>query len=164
MPYIKVVDNVVTLAGEVATDEMINDGYFYYDKEIPRGSKLIYQDNKVIAVLDKEKEDKIKELYEEYNKANEEDVDYMDTKFQADKKSQELIAQVLSVGTAPEGFYWVDSFNNKVPMTYEQLQGLGATILHRNQLNFDKLQTLKEQVKNASTYEEIESIKWKEEE
>jgi len=103
---------------------------------------------------------KLQELEAAYNNANELDIAYMATTFQADKKSQALIVSVLSAGSVPTGFYWVDSLNNKVTMTYADLQGLSGTILARGQSNFDKLQSLKAQIKSATTQAELDSIVW----
>jgi len=103
---------------------------------------------------------KSKELYTAYETANELDISYMTTTFQADKKSQDLIVSVLSAGVVPAGFFWVDSLNNQVPMTYVELQGLSGSILTRNQVNFAKLQTLKATVGNALTQADLDLIKW----
>jgi len=84
----------------------------------------------------------------------------MNTTFQADNKSQNLIAQNLSIGTVPKGFYWKDKSNNKVPMTYAELQGLGLAIQDRGMINFNKLDGLKAQVKTATTKTALNKIKW----
>ena len=106
------------------------------------------------------KEAKINELKQAYNTANQEDITYMDTTFQADKDSQNLIVSVLSAGSVPDGFYWLDSLNNQVSMTYIDLQGLRAALLARGQLNFDKYQNLKVQVNEATTQADLDAIMW----
>jgi len=103
---------------------------------------------------------KIQELYTAYNNANQLDINYMNTTFQADKKSQDLIVSVLSAGSVPTGFFWLDSLNNQVPMTYTQLQGLSGAILARGQANFVKLQSLKAKVKAATTQADLDAIVW----
>ena len=103
---------------------------------------------------------KISELYGAYNKANEADIAYMKTTFQADSKSQNLIAQNLSIGTVPTGFFWKDKANNKVAMTYAELQGLGLAIQDRGLINFNKLDGLKAQVKAAKTQTALNKIIW----
>jgi len=106
------------------------------------------------------KEDKINELKQAYNEVNQLDIAYMNTTFQADKDSQSLIVSVLSAGTVPTGFYWLDSLNNPVTMTYKDLQGLSATILARGQTNFGKYLGLKAQVSKATTVKDLETIVW----
>lgn len=103
---------------------------------------------------------KVQELYQAYETANSQDIAYMNTTFQADKNSVDTLSKVLAVGSVPTGFYWVDSLNNKVPMTYADLQGLANAILVRNQVNFDKLQALKVKVKAATTLQDLEVILW----
>jgi len=96
----------------------------------------------------------------DYNNANELNIDYMKTTFQADKKSQDLIVSVLSAGSVPTGFYWIDKANAQIPMTYTQLQGLSGAVLARGQANFAKLQRLKAKVKSAKTQTALNKIVW----
>ena len=103
---------------------------------------------------------KINELKQAYNTANQEDIAYMDTTFQADKNSQNLIVLVLSAGMVPKGFYWKDSSNNHISMTFKEVQGLSATILVRGQVNFNKYQDLKAQVRDTTTQVDLEKISW----
>ena len=103
---------------------------------------------------------KVSELGIAYNDANELDIAYLNTTFQADKASQDLIVSVLSAGSVPNGFFWLDKTNNQVAMTYAQLQGLSGAILTRNQANFIKFQGLKAKVKLAKTQAELGLIVW----
>jgi len=103
---------------------------------------------------------KVSELYASYNKANELDIPYMSTTFQADKSSQDLIVSVLSAGSVPSGFYWFDKANNQVAMTYADLQGLSGAILARGQVNFTKLQGLKVKVKSIKTQADLDAVIW----
>jgi len=95
-----------------------------------------------------------------YENSNELDIAYMGTLFQADKKSQDLIVSVLSAGAVPNGFFWNDKYNNQIPVTYIELQGLSSAILTRNQINFVKLQTLKTLAKAATTQTELDKVVW----
>ena len=72
---------------------------------------------------------RLNELKIAYENANQLNIDYMGTQFQADKESQELIAVALSAGSVPDGFYWLDLYNSKVAMTFAELQGLSTAIL-----------------------------------
>ena len=103
---------------------------------------------------------KIQELEKSYSNANQLDIAYMNTTFQAGKKSQDLIVSVLSAGNVPSGFFWVDKTNNQVAMTYTDLQGLSSAILVRNQANFVHLQNLKGQVKAATAQAGLDAIIW----
>ena len=103
---------------------------------------------------------KIQELDIVYNNANQLDIAYMSTTFQADKASQDLIVKVLSAGSVPTGFFWIDKVNNQVSMTDTQLQGLSGAILIRNQVNFIKFQGLKAKVKLAKTQAELDKVIW----
>jgi len=105
---------------------------------------------------------KLKELETNYNSSIQQNIDYLDTTFQADKASQDLIASNLSVGSVPDGFYWKDLDNNNVQMSYEDLQGLAAAIQARGLINFSKYQDLKSQANSAATVEELEEILWEE--
>ena len=112
------------------------------------------------AALDNVKQSKLQELKQAYTDASSEDIAYMNTTFQTDTASQNLIVSVLSAGSVPTGFFWLDTANNQVPMTYAELQGLSGTILVRNQANFIKYQGLKANVAQATTSEAINLIKW----
>ena len=103
---------------------------------------------------------KIQELYKAYELANQEDINYMNTIFDTKQATQDIIAKNLAIGSVPNGFYFRDIYNNNIPMTYTDLQGLGQAIQSRNLMNFQKLQTLKEQVNLAVTLNELEAIKW----
>ena len=103
---------------------------------------------------------KLASLKIDYENANQLDIDYMSTIFQADKDSQNLIVSVLSAGSVPDGFFWLDVNNNQVIMTYEDLQGLSGAILARSQINFVKYQDLKAQVSIATTVDELDLIVW----
>jgi len=103
---------------------------------------------------------KLSELHTAYNSANQLDIAYMSTPFQADKDSQNLIVSVLSAGSVPTGFFWLDTANNQVAMTYTDLQGLSGAILARSQINFIKFQSLKGQVNLATTQADLDKIVW----
>jgi hypothetical protein len=107
--------------------------------------------NKVVA-------NKIKELESDYISKNQVPIEYMGTTFQADYKSQDIISRVLTAGSVPADFYWLDITNAKIPMTYAQLQGLAMALLERNQVNFDNLQTQKSAINKATTVEQVQAI------
>ena len=154
--------NHVTLGGTIATEGMLAAGYFKYYGPTPQKGLLLWDElnNVIIADLTKLKTKKVEDIVIGYENANQLDIDYMATTFQADKDSQNLIVSVLSAGSVPDGFFWLDTANNQVVMTYADLQGLSGVILARSQTNFVKYQDLKAQVSTATTVDELEAIKW----
>jgi len=132
----------------------IDNNYNYVDAST---STLSFKDFSTFEQLQARK---LNELEVSYNTTNQQNIAYMDTIFQADSKSQSLIVSVLSAGSVPDGFYWLDIDNNQVSMSYADLQGLSGTILKRSQGNFTKLQDLKKQVKDATTQDDLDSIIW----
>jgi len=148
-----------------------NNNIFAYAKD---GSQDAYIKQNLVAITDAEadairnppktldelKVIKVTELYTAYTSANQSDISYLGTTFQADSKSQDMITSVLSVGSVPSGFYWLDIANNKVTMTYTDLQGLAGAILTRGQVAFDKLQGLKAQARAVTDASELDLIGW----
>ncbi len=131
--------------------------------KIVNGQKIPLTQEEIDALkpsLEELKLDKITELEEKYQDANIQPIEYMNTTFKGDQYTQDTLVKVLSAGTVPDGFFWRDIHNNNIPMTYEDVQGFSRALLIRGQGNFVKLQTLKQQVRDATTLEEVEDIKW----
>jgi hypothetical protein len=103
---------------------------------------------------------KITQLTQAYSTAIQQPVQYIGALFQADTSSQQVLTKSLVAGSVPTGFYWLDSDNNKVTMTYAQLQGLAGAMLLQGQLAFDKLQTKKAAVIAATTKTQVEAVVW----
>lgn len=84
--------------------------------------------------------------------------------FQADDASQSLVQKSLAgfsaTQTVPAGFYWLSADNTKVPFTYADLQGLAAAMLQQGWVAFQKLQTLKAQIRSATTVAAVQSVVW----
>lgn len=99
-------------------------------------------------------------LAEAYNTAIQLPVDYMGTIFQADDASQTVLTKCLVAGSVPAGFYWLDANNTQVVMTFAQLQGLATTMLIQGQTAFVQLQTLKAQVRAATTLSAVQAVVW----
>ena len=97
-----------------------------------------------------------------YVAAESADIAYMSTTFQADDRSQTLIAKVLSAlgGTSPAGFSWADKNNVAVAMTNAQLQGLASAILARNQPFFWHAQNQKAAIRAATTVAQVQAVVW----
>ena len=84
----------------------------------------------------------------------------MATTFQADEASQSVLTKVLVAGAVPTEFAWLDANNMPVNMTYAQLQGLAVAMLAQGQAAFVKLQTLKSQVRAATTVTKAQAVVW----
>ena len=110
--------------------------------------------------LDELKIAKVNELETEKDKANELDIAYMKTTFQADKKSQDLITGILAGGAVPSGFTWRDKLNVDVAMTFAEFQGLSQALVTRGQVNWVKFQVLKTKISLAKTQAELDIISW----
>jgi len=97
-----------------------------------------------------------------YSDAIQQNITYLGSVFQADNSSQDTLIKALTVfaGTVPAGFYWVDFNNNKVPMTFVQLQGLAQAMMARGWASFQKLTDLKEQIIKATTIDQVNLIVW----
>ena len=140
-------------ASKLPTNPFKTDAYYMLDNN----NNVVLDTNKILLNV---QTSKIQELKIMYNNSNQLDIPYMATTFQADKASQDLIVSVLSAGSVPNGFFWLDKANNQVAMTYAQLQGLSGAILTRNQANFVKFQGLKAKVKLAKTQADLDLIVW----
>lgn len=62
--------------------------------------------------------------------------------------------------STPQGFYWVAADNTQVPFTYADLQGLAAAFFAQGQRAFVKLQTLKAQVRAATSVDQVTTVVW----
>jgi len=60
----------------------------------------------------------------------------------------------------PDDYFWVDEDNTPVPFTYSDLKGLAATIAEQNWAAFQHLQSLKAELKQATSLDQINSITW----
>lgn len=85
-------------------------------------------------------------------------IDYMGHTWRADSSSQALLAQVLAIGSVPEGMYWRDSSGTPRAMSYSDLQGLGLAILTHGLAADNNLMTKTAAVVAAATAAEIDAI------
>lgn len=103
---------------------------------------------------------KLSRLSQAYVNANEADIPYLTTTFQADSYTQTLLTGILAGGAVPTGFTWRDVANNDVPMTFVELQGLSQAIVARGQVNWTKYQQLKTKIKQAKSKADLDLITW----
>ena len=85
--------------------------------------------------------------------------------YQADRDSvrnmQDAILGFQAMGgIVPSGFYWVAADNTQVPFTFADVQGLAAAAIGQGWAQFQKLQTLKAQIRAATTPAAAQSISW----
>ncbi len=84
--------------------------------------------------------------------------------YQADSQSvsnlQAMLIAFQAAGATPQGFYWVAADNTQVPFTYADMQGLAQAIGAQGAAAFQRLQSLKTQVRSAATYSAIQAVAW----
>ncbi|CCF96550.1 hypothetical protein B7R77_03135 [Ralstonia solanacearum K60] len=95
-----------------------------------------------------------------YQRAIQQSVSYMGAEFQADLDAQTVLTKTLAPGAVPSGFFWLDSSNNAVQMTFAQLQGLAGAMLVQGQLAFAKKTGLKQKIRSATTIADVQAITW----
>jgi hypothetical protein len=103
-----------------------------------------------------------------YDIAMQQPVAYMNTTFQADVSSQNLMnhaitglqAIVATGGTVPANFAWYDVNNQPITMTLLQLQGLFATGVANVNALFVHKQTQKAAIRAATTVSAVTKIVW----
>jgi hypothetical protein len=103
-----------------------------------------------------------------YQVAMQQPVAYMNTTFQADKNSQDLMLKsinwlksIMDIGeTIPADFGWWDTTNVKVPMTLEQLQGLYVASGNIANSAFTHKQDLKAAIRAATKVTTVTKIVW----
>ena len=110
------------------------------------------------------KQQKKNEIENAYQEALTQPIDYtVNNKtytFQADQHSQDILTKVIVGAPANFSTYWLDVNNTPVQMTLDDLKGLAHAILVRGEQLFQKKVLLKQQLAQATTKEEIESISW----
>lgn len=123
--------------------------------------RLIYKEKELS--IDELKEFKLNELENIKISAENADILYKDKLYQADTKAKELLTQSLvifsSVGAVPENFAWKSSDNSLNAFSLDDLKALSLLIAQRTQEITAKYWQLKEQIRNATTSDELDLIK-----
>jgi hypothetical protein len=113
------------------------------------------------AMLDNARQTQLAVIGSAYDTAIQQPVAYMNTTFQADSSSQDVLTKCLVAGSVPAGFYWLDANNAQVIMTFAQLQGLAGAILVQGQTAFAHLQAKKSAIKAVTTtVADVQAIVW----
>lgn len=123
--------------------------------------RLIYKEKELS--IDELKELKLNELENIKAQAENADILYKDKMYQADGKAKELLTQSLvifsSVGAVPENFVWKASDNSLNAFNLDDLKNLSLLIAQRTQDITAQYWAYKEQIRNATTKEELDLIK-----
>lgn len=84
--------------------------------------------------------------------------------YQADdgsfKKLERMIVGFQKIQTTPPGFYWVALDNTQVPFTYADMLGLAEAMAAQGFAAFAKLQTLKANIKAATSVAAVQAVVW----
>jgi len=108
-------------------------------------------------------------LYAAYQQAIQSPVSYtskggVTKEYQADAGSLAKLTQTLlafgATQAVPSGFYWVSLDNTRVPFTYADLQGLAQVFGEQGEAAFQHFQTLKDEVRAATTVAAVQAITW----
>lgn len=141
----------------------IQDGFQHLMAGWPIGYTEITDEEAVILLtpvktLDELKQSQIDLEEAAYEAAIQEPIAYLGTTFQADKKSRELLTDVLVAAgfVMPTGFMWRDSNNQAVLVEGALLQGLATTILLRGQPLFWAKSARKDVINACLTVEELD--------
>ena len=75
-------------------------------------------------------------------------------------KLQSRLLAFAATQATPSGFYWVAADNTKVPFTYTDLQGLAQVLGVQDEATFQRLQTLKDKVRSATSVAAVQAVTW----
>jgi hypothetical protein len=78
--------------------------------------------------------------------------------YQCDPQSWDALSKIISIGSLPTNFYWVDADNNKVSFSMSDLQALGGVMSRERFTVFNRLQTRKSEIRAATTEDELLSV------
>lgn len=118
--------------------------------------------------IEKAREEKIKELEDQRQKANEKSVEYKGKLFQATEKDTALLTSTISLYQQtglPQGFVWITEDNTMMPVTIEDLINVGKLIAEQVSNNYVKIRVLKNKVMlECTTQEQLDAIQFNDEE
>lgn len=112
------------------------------------------------------KESKKEELEKARLEANTKSVDYKGKKIQATLEDQDLIIQAVTLysalGGMPEGSTWICEDNTLLEVTLADMVAIAGLIGSAKNANYIKCRQLKDKLIAATTMNEVQSIKWEE--
>jgi len=165
MPYIKInADNSVTLAGMVATEQMLSDGYFMYDKEIPRADRYFWnsETEELIPDITPTREKKLKEIKDAFQQEQQSGhiTSSLGFEINADDIALRNITSLIDILNDEDIVQFRDYNNEFHTLTKADLITLKQEIIQYGLRLYQKKWTLEQQIEQAQTKEELEGIKW----
>ena len=165
MPYIKVLaDGTVLLAGTVATDEMLQEGFFEYRGEVPRADAYRWDPagNRLVPDIEASRAAKLREIAEARWKEETSGVVLKDgTIIRTDREAQALItgAALAALNDPTTPIEWKGA-NGWVVLTPQQVIQVASLVRRHVQRCFSKEKALVDRIMAAGTLEELEAIHW----
>lgn len=114
----------------------------------------------LIQQLNLARSQKIESLKAKYNIVYFEPIIHAGITWSTDQDSQNLLSQILSVGSVPTNMVWIDYIGIQHPMTYLDLQNLALAILERGVNAYQNMSSKITLVNNATTIADINAINW----
>ena len=142
------------------------EGYDIYFENNEWVYKEIEKEPEKEETLEEVKQNKINELKSKRDKEEVEPIEYSDNLYDYDDKSRDrlYIARQALEDTKQESILWTTADNKRVELKVEDFVAINTNAAVRSNELHVKYNTLKEQVIDAETKEEVESIKWESEE
>lgn len=114
--------------------------------------------------LDELKAQKLTELKSIRDAAEVEPISYNGNLFDFDEKARDRInSAIIALSITGQSIEWTTADNTNVSVTADDLRGVIANVAVRSNQLHAKYRELKERVENCTTKEELDSIKWCEE-
>ena len=141
------------------------------DTVIKLAKQLGYEDIEIttaekprVIPLDELKQAKITEFKSIRDSEEVKPIEYNDNLFDYDDKSRDRInSAIIALSITEQSIEWTTADNTNVLVTADDLRGIVANIAVRSNELHVKYRELKERVENCTTKEELDSIKWDEE-
>lgn len=164
MPYVKVLaDGTVILAGTVATDEMIREGFFEYRGEIPRADAYRWDpdSNSLVPDIEASRAAKLREIADSRWRAETGGISMDGTVIKTDRESQALLtgAALAALNNPTTPIEWKGA-NGWVVLTPQQVIQVASLVRQHVQRCFSKEKELTDRIMAAGTLEELEAIHW----
>lgn len=151
--------------------KFILEQYLCTDRKIVRtvNGELKFEDEidieqENILILNKLKDDKIYELKTIRDTEEVKPIEYEGKLFDFDEKARDRInSAIIALSITGQSIEWTTADNTNVLVTADDLRGIVANVAVRSNELHVKYRELKERVENCTTKEELDSIKWDEE-
>ena len=107
------------------------------------------------------REEKTKQLFNDMSIAQYMPIEFMGNSYPTDDQARADIIALLAIGVLPDGFFWFDVEKNPILINdINYMKGLAAAIANRKMYYYVLLSQKNEQVDNATSAEEIETVEW----